>query len=49
MENQKAVGMVIGSLFGCVLAGIFAYLQISIVITCIVLVISLYIGYNWKA
>lgn len=50
MKNHKISGMIIGSLIGCILAGIFVYFQVSVVIIYFMIVGSLisgfYIGSN---
>lgn len=44
MKNHQAVGMVVGSLIGCILAGVLAYLHVSIVIICLCIWGSLLMG-----
>lgn len=52
MRNHQTIGMVIGSLIGCVLAGVLVYLHVSLVMICLFMLGSLlvgsYIGSNLK-
>lgn len=45
MKNYKSIGMVVGSLIGCILAGVLVYLQTTIVIICLVIFASTMGGY----
>ncbi len=45
MIDYKSIGMIIGSLIGCMLAGILVYLETTIVIICLLLITFTLGGY----